>query len=112
MSLSSAAMDTRDLLPTIAVPTLVLWGEDDRRSQLHIAAQLHDNIPDADAIALRRRGIPADLTDEVEAGACRARSSTGVAQRHCHAHAQGSQSGPHEAERLIIQLPHLGFTAA
>ena len=47
MSLSSADMDTRDLLPRINVPTLVLWGEDDRRSSTHIAKQLHAAIPGA-----------------------------------------------------------------
>jgi pimeloyl-ACP methyl ester carboxylesterase len=48
MSLSSAEMDTRDLLPGIRAPTLVLWGEDDRRSPLHIATQLHSTIPNAE----------------------------------------------------------------
>jgi len=47
MSLSSAAIDTRELLPSIAVPTLVLWGEDDRRSPLRVAEQLHAAIPGA-----------------------------------------------------------------
>lgn len=48
MSLSSAEMDTRDLLPRIAVPTLVLWGDDDRRSPMNVAEQLADAIPDAE----------------------------------------------------------------
>ena len=48
MSLSSAEMDTRALLPGIEVPTLVLWGEDDRRSPLHVAEQLHAAIPGAE----------------------------------------------------------------
>lgn len=48
MSLSSAETDTRDLLPRIAVPTLVLWGDDDRRSPMHIAEQLHRAIPNAE----------------------------------------------------------------
>jgi pimeloyl-ACP methyl ester carboxylesterase len=37
MSLSSAETDTRELLPRIGVPTLVLWGADDRRSPLRVA---------------------------------------------------------------------------
>jgi pimeloyl-ACP methyl ester carboxylesterase len=45
MSRSSAAMDTRDLLPGIDVPALVLWGDNDRRSPLHVADQLHSAIP-------------------------------------------------------------------
>jgi pimeloyl-ACP methyl ester carboxylesterase len=56
MSLSSAEMDTRDLLPTIQVPTLVLWGQDDRRSPLHIASQLHAAIPDAELAIIPRAG--------------------------------------------------------
>ena len=47
MSLSSAAVDTTDLLPRIAVPTLVLWGRDDRRSPLTVAEQLRAAIPGA-----------------------------------------------------------------
>ena len=56
MSLSSAEMDTRDLLPTIRVPTLVLWGQDDRRSPLNIANQLHTAIPDAELAIIPRAG--------------------------------------------------------
>jgi pimeloyl-ACP methyl ester carboxylesterase len=47
MSISSAETDTRDLLPTIAVPTLVLWGDDDRRSPLSVADQIYRAIPAA-----------------------------------------------------------------
>lgn len=48
MSRSSADMDTRDLLPGIDVPTLLLWGDDDRRSPMHIAEQLRSAIPNAE----------------------------------------------------------------
>ena len=61
MSLSSAEMDTRDLLPTIRAPTLVLWGEDDRRSPLHIAKQLHSAIPDAELAIIPRSGHVSNL---------------------------------------------------
>jgi len=47
MSLSSAEMDTRALLPNITVPTLVLWGDDDRRSPMQVAEQLRSAIPGA-----------------------------------------------------------------
>ena len=47
MSLSSAEVDTRGLLPSIDVATLVLWGDDDRRSPLHVAEQFHAAIPGA-----------------------------------------------------------------
>lgn len=56
MSRSSAEMDTRDLLPRIGVPTLVLWGDDDRRSPMHIARQLHTAIPDAELAVIRDAG--------------------------------------------------------
>ena len=48
MSLSSAEVDTRDLLPNIDVPTLLLWGHDDRRSPLDVAEQFHAAIPGAE----------------------------------------------------------------
>ena len=47
MSLSAAEIDTRTLLPSIDVATLLLWGEDDRRSPLHVAQALHAAIPGA-----------------------------------------------------------------
>jgi pimeloyl-ACP methyl ester carboxylesterase len=56
MSLSSAVMDTRDLLPTIRAPTLVLWGQDDRRSPLHIGTQLYRAIPGAELAIIPRSG--------------------------------------------------------
>ena len=48
MSISSAETDTRDLLPRIQVPTLLLWGNRDRRSPVHVAEQLHAAIPGAE----------------------------------------------------------------
>ena len=56
MSRSSAEMDTRELLPTIAVPTLVLWGDDDRRSSLAVAEQLHSGIPSAELAVIAGAG--------------------------------------------------------
>lgn len=56
MSMSSAEMDNRDLLPTIDVPTLVLWGDDDRRSPMHVAEQLHAAIPDAELAIVPNAG--------------------------------------------------------
>jgi pimeloyl-ACP methyl ester carboxylesterase len=47
MGLSSAASDTRDLLPEIRVPTLLVWGEADARSPMSVAHQFHDAIPRA-----------------------------------------------------------------
>lgn len=56
MSMSSAETDTRDLLPTIDVPTLLLWGADDRRSPLHIADQFHSAIAGAELVVIPEAG--------------------------------------------------------
>jgi pimeloyl-ACP methyl ester carboxylesterase len=56
MSKSSAETDTRDLLPKIDVPTLLLWGDDDRRSPMPIAEQLHSAIPNAELAIIPNAG--------------------------------------------------------
>lgn len=56
MSRSSAEVDTRDLLSTIDVPTLLLWGKDDRRSPRHVAEQLHGAIPAAELALIPSAG--------------------------------------------------------
>lgn len=56
MALSSAEMDTRAVLPSIGVPTLVLTGDDDRRSPMHIAEQLHAAIPGAELAVIPNAG--------------------------------------------------------
>jgi len=45
MLLSFAEADLRDVLPTIKVPTLLLYGEADQRSPLNVAESLHARIP-------------------------------------------------------------------
>jgi len=47
MARSLADADTRDLLPAIRVPALLVWGDHDARSPLHVANQLQQLIPDA-----------------------------------------------------------------
>lgn len=47
MATALAQADTRDLLPTIRVPTLLVWGDADARSPMTVAHQLHDAIPGA-----------------------------------------------------------------
>jgi pimeloyl-ACP methyl ester carboxylesterase len=47
MALTSAHADTRDLLPQIRVPTLLVWGEADVRSPMSVAQQFHGAIPNA-----------------------------------------------------------------
>ena len=56
MSLSSAEVDTRDLLPIIDVPTLLLWGNDDRRSPLDVAKQFRAAIPGAELAIIPNAG--------------------------------------------------------
>ena len=48
MATSLAIADTAPLLPTIDVPTLLVWGEEDRRSPLDVAHQFLDALPDAE----------------------------------------------------------------
>jgi pimeloyl-ACP methyl ester carboxylesterase len=45
MARSSAHSDTRDLLPEIGVPTLLVWGEEDVRSPIAVAEQFRIAIP-------------------------------------------------------------------
>lgn len=45
MARAAADTDTRDLLPTIDVATLLIWGEADARSPITVAHQFHDAIP-------------------------------------------------------------------
>jgi pimeloyl-ACP methyl ester carboxylesterase len=56
MSLSSAEVDSRDLLPTIDVATMILWGDDDRRSPLDVAEQFRAEIPRAKLVIIRNAG--------------------------------------------------------
>jgi pimeloyl-ACP methyl ester carboxylesterase len=56
MSRSSAEMDTRELLPTIHVPTLVLWGAADRRSPMAVAEQLRTAIPSSELAIIPAAG--------------------------------------------------------
>jgi pimeloyl-ACP methyl ester carboxylesterase len=48
MAHSMAEADLRDVLPTIRVPTLLLYGELDERSPLQIAGDLRAQIPNAE----------------------------------------------------------------
>jgi pimeloyl-ACP methyl ester carboxylesterase len=56
MAKSSADTDTTDLLPNIGVPTLVLWGDDDRRSPMEFAERLRDAIPNAELAVIANAG--------------------------------------------------------
>jgi pimeloyl-ACP methyl ester carboxylesterase len=51
-----AKADLRDVLPTIAVPTLLLYGEHDQRSPQNVAEELQANIPRSKLVFLRGVG--------------------------------------------------------
>jgi pimeloyl-ACP methyl ester carboxylesterase len=56
-----ADTDQRDLLPRLAVPTLLIWGESDVRSPLGVARQFEREIPDATLVVLRGAGHMSNL---------------------------------------------------
>jgi pimeloyl-ACP methyl ester carboxylesterase len=70
MSMSSAEADTRDLLPTIDVPTLLLWGDDDRRSPTHVADQFRAAIPGAELAVITRAGHMSNMEQPDAFNAC------------------------------------------
>ena len=56
-----AEADLRDVLPRIRVPTLLLYGERDRRSPLAVAEALHASIPDSRLVVLPGVGHRANV---------------------------------------------------
>jgi pimeloyl-ACP methyl ester carboxylesterase len=56
MATALAANDTTDLLPTINVPTLLLWGDDDRRSPLAVAEWFRNTIPGSELALIPKAG--------------------------------------------------------
>jgi pimeloyl-ACP methyl ester carboxylesterase len=56
-----AAADQRDLLPRVAVPTLLIWGEADVRSPLEVARQFEEAIPDTTLVVLAGAGHLSNL---------------------------------------------------
>jgi pimeloyl-ACP methyl ester carboxylesterase len=52
MTWSSAEADLRDLLATVDVPTLLLYGDRDGRAPLEVAHALHAGIPGSTLIVL------------------------------------------------------------
>ena len=56
-----AETDQRDLLPRIAVPTLLLWGELDARSPLGVAHELHQAIPGSELVVIPGAGHVSNL---------------------------------------------------
>lgn len=60
-----AEADQRDLLPRIAVPTLLIWGERDARSPLSIAWRFEEAIPDATLVVIAGAGHASNLEQPV-----------------------------------------------
>jgi pimeloyl-ACP methyl ester carboxylesterase len=56
-----AEADKRELLPRIAVPTLLIWGELDARSPLSVAHQLEEAIPDTKLVVIPGSGHMSNL---------------------------------------------------
>ena len=56
-----AEADQRDLLPRIAVPTLLIWGELDARSPLSVARQFEQAIPDTKLVVIPGCGHVSNL---------------------------------------------------
>ena len=76
-----AETDLRDLLPRIAVPTLLIWGELDARSPLSVARQFEQAIPNATLVVIPGSGHVSNLErpdrfNEAVREFCRAHSSS------------------------------------
>ncbi len=56
-----AEADLRDALPTIRVPTLLLYGEEDARSPLAVAEEMHMRIPGSTLVVLPGVGHMSNL---------------------------------------------------
>jgi pimeloyl-ACP methyl ester carboxylesterase len=56
-----AEADQRDVLPRIAVPTLLVWGELDARSPLSVARQFEQAIADATLVVIPGAGHVSQL---------------------------------------------------
>lgn len=56
MARAFAGLDSRDVLPNIRVPTLLIWGEHDQRSPLHIAEQFRNSIPNSELVVIPDAG--------------------------------------------------------
>lgn len=63
MATALAHADTRDLLPRIQVPTLLVWGDADVRSPLSVAYQMRDAIPTAKLAVISGAGHVSNLEE-------------------------------------------------
>jgi pimeloyl-ACP methyl ester carboxylesterase len=65
MATALARADTRDRLPTIRVPTLLIWCDADARSPMAVAHQLHDGIAGARLAVIPGAGHVSNLEDPI-----------------------------------------------
>ena len=66
MAKSSADTDTTDLLPDFGVPTLLVWGDRDRRSPKSIAERFREAIPDAELVVIANAGHVSNMEQPEE----------------------------------------------
>jgi pimeloyl-ACP methyl ester carboxylesterase len=52
----SIAPDFRDVLPQINVPTLLIWGSDDKRSPLSCGEAMREAVPGARLVVIPKAG--------------------------------------------------------
>ena len=78
-----AEVDQRDLLPRIAVPTLLIWGELDARSPLTVARQFEEAMPDAKLVVIRGAGHVSNLEQP--------ELFNDAVREFCHAHSPRSR---------------------
>lgn len=94
-----AELDLRPVLPRIAVPTLLIWGEEDRRSPLSNAETICDSIPGARLVVIPNAGHmsnmeqPERFNDEVR------RFITSLENRHEQGRPRGITVRKHHADR-------------
>lgn len=66
MAAALAHADTRDLLPVIRVPTLLIWGDADTRSPMPVAHQMRDAIPGARLAVIPGAGHVSNLEEPAQ----------------------------------------------
>jgi pimeloyl-ACP methyl ester carboxylesterase len=76
-----AEADERDLLPRIAVPTLLIWGELDVRSPLSVAREFDQSIPDSKLVVIPGAGHVSNLE--------RPEQFNDAVREFCRAHSAG-----------------------
>ena len=64
-----AEADLSDVLPLVAVPTLLLWGELDARSPLRVAHEFAEAIPRAELVVVEGAGHMSPLEEPQQVNA-------------------------------------------